>query len=231
MLSSAETVDVIADAFADHGVSTVVLDPVSSLSFHLLDVFVVFLTALQNKVMVSTSGSRLLPQDAVEGLRTRLLPLTTVLTPNIPEAKLLLENAGVEFKDPQNVEDMISLAKQVHDLGPESVLLKGGHLPLTRDCKTARSAEEAQIVIDVLYDGEKVTLFETDFLTSKNTHGTGCSLASAIAANLASGKDLERAVRAAVRFVEAGIKTSVNMGQGSGPINHFHSMYSLPFAP
>lgn len=181
--------------------------------------------------MVSTSGSQLLPQDAVCGLRTKLLPLTTILTPNIPEAELLLEDAGTAFQEPQNVEDMISLAKQIHGLGPRGVLLKGGHLPLTRDHKTARNIEEAQIVVDVLYDGENVTLFETDFLTSKNTHGTGCSLASAIAANLASGKDLERAVRAAVRYVEAGIKTSVDMGHGSGPINHFHSLYSLPFAP
>jgi hydroxymethylpyrimidine kinase/phosphomethylpyrimidine kinase len=181
--------------------------------------------------MVSTSGSQLLPQNAVQSLRTKLLPLTTVLTPNIPEAKLLLEDAGVAFQEPRNVEDMISLTKHVHDLGPKSVLLKGGHLPLTRDRKTAQNTEEAQIVVDVLYDGEKVTLFESDFLRSKNTHGTGCSLASAIAANLASGKDLDRAVRAAVRFVEAGIKTSVDMGQGSGPINHFHSLYSLPFAP
>jgi hydroxymethylpyrimidine kinase/phosphomethylpyrimidine kinase len=181
--------------------------------------------------MVSTSGSQLLPQNAVEGLRKKLLPLTTVLTPNIPEAKLLLESSGAAFTEPQNVSDMIQLAKQVHALGPQSILLKGGHLPFTKDRRTAQSPQEAQIVIDVLYDGEKVTLLETEFLTSNNTHGTGCSLASAIAANLALGKDLERSVRAAVRFVEAGIKTSVDMGKGSGPINHFHSLYSLPFAP
>ncbi|KAL1885723.1 trifunctional hydroxymethylpyrimidine kinase/phosphomethylpyrimidine kinase/thiaminase [Paecilomyces lecythidis] len=184
-----------------------------------------------NWVMVSTSGSQLLPQDAVEGLRTKLLPLTTVVTPNIPEAKLLLKDAGVDYEDPQNVEGMIKLAKQIRKLGPKCVLIKGGHLPLTKERKTAHNSEEASIVIDILYDGEKVTLFETDFLVSKNTHGTGCSLASAISANLASGKDLERAVRGAVRFVEAGIKTSVDIGKGSGPINHFHSVYSLPFAP
>lgn len=181
--------------------------------------------------MVSTSGSQLLPQNAVEGLRNKLLPLTTVLTPNIPEAQLLLESSGLTFETPRNVSDMIELAKRVHALGPRSVLLKGGHLPLTKDGQTAGSRQEAQIVIDVLYDGEKTILLETEFLTSKNTHGTGCSLASAIAANLAQGKDLERAVRAAIRFVEAGIKTSVDMGKGSGPINHFHSLYSLPFAP
>ncbi|KAJ9270293.1 hypothetical protein DTO212C5_3536 [Paecilomyces variotii] len=209
MLSSAETVEVIAEALVTHAIPTVVLDP----------------------VMVSTSGSQLLPQDAVEGVRTKLLPLTTVVTPNIPEALLLLKDAGVDYEDPQNVEGMIKLAKQIRKLGPKCVLIKGGHLPLTKERKTAQKSEEASIVIDVLYDGEKVALFETDFLISKNTHGTGCSLASAIAANLASGQDLERAVRGAVRFVEAGIKTSVDIGKGSGPINHFHSVYSLPFAP
>ncbi|KAL2002657.1 hypothetical protein VTN02DRAFT_6267 [Thermoascus thermophilus] len=209
MLSSAETVEVVAEALVTHGVSQVVLDP----------------------VMISTSGSQLLPQDAIKVVRTKLLPLTTVLTPNIPEAKLLLEDAGISYEDPRDIDDVIQLAKQIRELGPKNVLLKGGHLPLTKERNIAKSPEDESIVIDVLYDGEKATLFETDFLTSKNTHGTGCSLASAIAANLALGKDMERAVRSAVRFVEAGIKTSFNIGKGSGPINHFHSVYTLPFAP
>jgi hypothetical protein len=181
--------------------------------------------------MVSTSGSQLLPQDAVQDIRTKLLPLATVLTPNIPEAKLLLENANIAYQDPQNIEDLIQLAKQLHELGPKSILLKGGHLPLNKERVAAKGPQEACIVVDVLYNGSDVTLLEADFLTSRNTHGTGCSLASAIAANLASGECLERAVRAAVRYVEAGIKTSVDMGRGNGPINHFHSLYSLPFAP
>ncbi|KAH8691267.1 putative thiamine biosynthesis protein (Thi-4) [Talaromyces proteolyticus] len=211
MLSSAETVDVIAEELTRHAVKTIVLDP----------------------VMVSTSGSRLLPSNAVEHVRTRLLPLTAVLTPNIPEAQLLLENAGISFTEPQNIDEMITLAKQVHTLGSKAVLLKGGHLPLTSDRKKAKSANEARVVIDVLYsaDNEDVFLTETEFLTSKNTHGTGCSLASAIAANLARGSDLKRSIRAAIKYVEAGIKSSVDMGQGSGPINHFHSFYMLPFAP
>lgn len=209
MLSSAETIDVIADCLSSHGVPAVVLDP----------------------VMVSTSGSQLLPEVAVKELRTRLLPRTTMLTPNIPEAKLLLKDAGVDARDPEDLDGLIELAKQVSALGPKGVLLKGGHLPLTAHHRTARSQQEASIVIDVLYDGENVTLFETKYLISRNTHGTGCSLASAIAANLALGKGMIRAVRSAVRFVEAGIMTSVEMGKGSGPINHFHSAYSLPFAP
>ncbi len=181
--------------------------------------------------MISTSGSQLLPEAAVQGLRKKLLPLTTVLTPNIPEATLLLKDAGLNYTEPQDLQGLIDVAKQVATLGPKAVLLKGGHLPLTNDHKTARSPDEASRVIDVLYDGDEVTLFETEFLVSKNTHGTGCSLASAIAANLALGKDMKRAVRSAVRFVEAGIKTSTQLGKGSGPINHFHSVYSLPFAP
>lgn len=125
---------------------------------------------------------------------------------------------------------MIDIAKQLSQLGPKAVLLKGGHLPFTKDGRIAQDSQDVSTVVDVLFDGKKVTLIETGFLVSKDTHGTGCSLASAIAANLASGRDLVRAVRSAVRFVEAGIKTSAGLGSGSGPINHFHSLYSLPFA-
>lgn len=190
--------------------------------------------------MISTSGSQLLPQDAIQHVRTNLLPLTTVLTPNIPEAKLLLENAsGSPVSEPQNVNEMIELAKKVQGLGAKAVLLKGGHLPFTSERVRANSIEEARIVIDVLYSAadvengeeEVLMLTETEFSRSKNTHGTGCSLASAIAANLAKGNDLKTSVRSAIKYVEAGIKLSVDMGQGSGPIHHFHSLYSMPFAP
>lgn len=190
-----------------------------------------FLRLNHKQVMVSTSGSQLLPEAAVQSLRTKLLPLTTILTPNIPEAILLLKDAGVDVLLPKDLSELTQLAKQVRALGPKTVLLKGGHLPLTAAHEAAQNPEDASRVIDILYDGENTTLFETEFLMSKNTHGTGCSLASAIAANLALGKDMKRAVHSAVRFVEAGIKTSVDMGKGSGPINHFHSVYSLPFAP
>jgi len=181
--------------------------------------------------MVSTSGSQLLPEKAVKELRTKLLPLTTVLTPNIPEAQLLIKDAGAEAPEPTDLPGLIALAKQIRSLGPRAVLLKGGHLPLTNDHKTAPTPQDATTVVDVLVDGDTTTLFETEYLISKNTHGTGCSLASAIAANLAQGKDMVRAVRSAVRFVEVGIKTSTDLGKGSGPINHFHSVYTMPFAP
>ena len=181
--------------------------------------------------MISTSGSQLLPEDAVRTLRIKLLPVTTVLTPNMPEAILLLQDAGIQVDDPQNLEDVIQLAKQIQSLGPKNVLLKGGHLPLTAERQIPSSPEEASIVIDVLWDGSNVTLFQSDLIQSKNTHGTGCSLASAIVSNLVNGMDIVRATQAARWFVEAGIKTSVDMGRGNGPINHFHSVYSLPFSP
>ncbi|OGE53870.1 hypothetical protein PENARI_c007G09929 [Penicillium arizonense] len=209
MLSSAETIDVIAETLQTHKVPAIVLDP----------------------VMISTSGSQLLPEKAIKELRTKLLPLTTVLTPNIPEALLLLKDAGAETSEPTDLEGLIELAKKICSLGPKAVLLKGGHLPLTKDKKIPQDPKDATTVVDILFDGTTATLFETEFLVSKNTHGTGCSLASAIAANLASGKDMIRAVRGAVRFVEVGIKTSTDLGKGSGPINHFHSIYTMPFAP
>lgn len=183
--------------------------------------------------MVSTSGSQLLPENAVKELRTKLLPITTILTPNIPEAQLLLKDSGVDAPEPSDLAGLIELSKKISALGPKAVLLKGGHLPLTKDHKIAHNPKDATTVIDILYDSatDETQLFDTEFLVSKNTHGTGCSLASAIAANLAMGKDMSRAVRNAVRFVEAGIKTSVDLGKGSGPINHFHSIYTMPFAP
>lgn len=182
--------------------------------------------------MVSTSGSRLLPESAITELRTRLLPLTTVLTPNIPEARLLLKDAGVDTEEPDDVDSLIQLTKQLSSLGPRAVLLKGGHLALADDRTVAHDHQrDSSFVVDILFDGEEIILFKTDYLVSKNTHGTGCSLASAIAANLASGKSMKQSVQNAVRFVEAGIKTSPDLGKGSGPINHFHSVYTLPFAP
>ncbi|KAJ6103623.1 Phosphomethylpyrimidine kinase type-1 [Penicillium sp. IBT 16267x] len=211
MLSSAETIGVIAETLQAHQVPAIVLDP----------------------VMVSTSGAQLLPEKAVKVLRTELLPITTILTPNIPEALLLLKDFGVEAPEPADLPGLIKLAKQICAMGPKAVLLKGGHLPLTKDLKTTQNPKDAITVIDILYDSVtgETSLFDTEYLISKNTHGTGCSLASAIAANLAMGKGMVRAVRNAVRYVEAGIKTSLDLGRGSGPINHFHSIYTMPFAP
>lgn len=127
--------------------------------------------------MVSTSGSQLLAQESVKELCESLLPLTTVLTPNVPEAKLILWTAGKDVPEPQNVEGMIEIAKALQSLGPRYVLVKGGHLPLTPDGSVAQKEEDKAIVVDVLYGDGTVTKIETVYQNSKNTHGTGCSLA------------------------------------------------------
>jgi hydroxymethylpyrimidine kinase/phosphomethylpyrimidine kinase len=127
--------------------------------------------------MVSTTGSQLLPQKAVRELREQLLPITTILTPNVPEAKLILSDAGKSIDNPKNVEDLIAMAKAVQALGPQYVLVKGGHLPFKKDGTVATREEDRDLMIDILYGEGSVTRIETDFQKSKNTHGTGCSLA------------------------------------------------------
>lgn len=119
--------------------------------------------------MVSTSGAQLLPEDAVQTLREKLLPVTTVLTPNIPEALLLLKDSGHSVEHPKSTQDLINIALMVHQLGPEAVLLKGGHLPLNH--------EEGHEVVDVLCKNNNAEIIKTEYIESKNTHGTGCSLA------------------------------------------------------
>ncbi|KAL8677988.1 MAG: hypothetical protein Q9186_005618 [Xanthomendoza sp. 1 TL-2023] len=205
MLASAETVEVVASALERHGRPTCVLDP----------------------VMVATTGAQLLPHPAVTNLRKRLLPLTTILTPNISEAKLLLENFGMEqFPEIKSVEQLVQLGALLQPMGPKYILIKGGHLPLDEDLNVPKKPEDRKYVVNVLHAGYDVMLYITEFSTSKNTHGTGCSLASAIASNLARCQDLDvwSAVEDASRYIEAGIKTSPDLGRGSGPINHFHSL-------
>ncbi|KFY23743.1 hypothetical protein V493_05665 [Pseudogymnoascus sp. VKM F-4281 (FW-2241)] len=209
MLASAETVLVVADALRRHKVKKTVIDP----------------------VMVSTSGSHLLPEDAIKVMREQLLPLATILTPNVPEAMLLLSDAGMHAEAPTSVEDLVNIAKTVQSLGPEFVLLKGGHLPLQGNGVMASVESEKEMVVDVLYGAGTYIRIDSVYQKSKNTHGTGCSLASAIASNIANGFDTNRAVKAACRYVEVGIRTAKDIGSGNGPINHFHSVYTLPFAP
>lgn len=161
MLASAETVDAVADALQRHERPTTVLDP----------------------VMVSTSGAQLLPDEAVHNLRTNLLPLTTMLTPNIPEAELLLQNAGLPPSEINSLDDIVNMAKVLHSLGPRCVLVKGGHLPLTKDGHISQEETHRHTVVNVLYvgdasyTGDRTILFKTDYQHTTNTHGTGCSLA------------------------------------------------------
>ena len=130
--------------------------------------------------MVATSGSQLLPQAAVHNLRLRLLPLTTILTPNVPEARLLLENMDPPQDDGSpitSVEDIVRQARMVQSLGPEYVLLKGGHVPFATETRIADNEEERRFVFNVLCSKDQTIVFWMKYQSSKNTHGTGCSLA------------------------------------------------------
>ena len=127
--------------------------------------------------MVATTGAKLLPSEAIRALRERLLPQTTVLTPNIPEARLILEDSGQPHPSVGRVADLETLGRGLGGLGPRWVLVKGGHCPFTKDGVAARSEEDKEIVVDVLFGEEEPIRIETPYQSSMNTHGTGCSLA------------------------------------------------------
>ncbi|EXF80533.1 phosphomethylpyrimidine kinase [Colletotrichum fioriniae PJ7] len=209
MLASPATIETVVEALKRYKVPKVVVDP----------------------VMIATSGAELLPREAVAALLEGLLKLTTVLTPNIPEAKLILEDSGHASVEIESVGDLEAMARSVQALGPEWVLVKGGHAPFKADLTVAKSEEDKAVVVDVLYGHGKFWHVESPYQSSTNTHGTGCSLASAIASNLAKGLGVPEAVKSACRYIEAGIKTAPGYGKGHGPLNHFHSIQTLPFAP
>jgi hydroxymethylpyrimidine/phosphomethylpyrimidine kinase len=160
-------------------------------------------------VMVATSGDRLLAAEAVDALRTKLIPLASVITPNLLEAAALLDE-GVAT-DEAAVEKQ---GRRLLALGCKVVLIKGGH---------GEGAES----IDYLVDSSGVTALAAPRIATKNTHGTGCSLSSAIAAGLAKGEDMESAVRNAKAWVSAAIAAAdrFSVGHGHGPIHHFHGFY------
>lgn len=157
-------------------------------------------------VMVSKSGFNLLSQDAKETLITELFPLSTLITPNLPEAEEIL---GIKI---ENIEQMKEAAIKLIELGPKCVLVKGGHL---EDDAT-----------DLLYDGKEFTYFKQERINTKNTHGTGCTLSSAIAANLAKGMSVKEAVKEGKRYVTMAIEHSLELGKGVGPTNHFYELYN-----
>jgi hydroxymethylpyrimidine/phosphomethylpyrimidine kinase len=152
-------------------------------------------------VAVSRHGDPLLHPDAVAALKARLLPLASVATPNLGEVRLL---TGVEAHTPADLE---AAARAVHALGPRHALIKGGHL----------RGEEA---VDLLWDGEAGVELRSPRVDTPHTHGTGCTLASAIAANLADGLDLVTATRAAKRYVSGAIAGGFPLGKGVGPTDH-----------
>lgn len=159
-------------------------------------------------VLVASSGERLLAPDAVEALKRRLMPLARVVTPNLPEAAALLGLPAAADE-----EAIRAQAERLLALGCQAVLIKGGH---------GTGAES----IDILFDGGGETRLVAPRLATRNTHGTGCTLSSAIAAGLAKGEDLATAVRAAKTFVTAAIAAAdqLGVGRGQGPLHHFHAV-------
>jgi len=180
MLHSAEVIETVAGAFRKHARDVpLVVDP----------------------VMVAKGGHRLLLSDAEAALRDTLLPMATLLTPNLPEAEVL-----VGF--PVRVEaDMARAAEKLRSLGAKAVLIKGGHLGGDR-------------VVDLLVHDGRVDRFEDARIPSRHTHGTGCTLASATAAGLAQKMSLRDAVARARAYVRKAIETAPGFGQGHGPLNH-----------
>lgn len=178
MLASADIVLAVADAVRDHAITKLVVDP----------------------VFVSKHRNTLLAESALDALRQRLIPLAEVITPNLYEAGALL---GHEIG---TVADMRTAAKSLIELGPRSVLVKGGHLGDER-------------AIDVFFDGAEFHELEGIRYDTADTHGTGCTLAAAITARLALGDGLLDAVRAAKDFVTGAIRRGIRIGKGFGPVN------------
>jgi hydroxymethylpyrimidine/phosphomethylpyrimidine kinase len=178
MLATAPIVDAVADAAERVGLPNLVVDP----------------------VFVSKHGHPLLDGDAVEALRARILPLATLVTPNLPEA------AGLAGFEVRSADDMRKAAESILALGPRAVLVKGGH----------RESDRAD---DLFFDGERLLWIEGPRLDTTNTHGTGCVLSAAIAARLARGDDLLSAVREGKRFVTAAIRHALAIGHGIGPVD------------
>lgn len=184
MLPSAAHINVIANTLERRGAANIVVDP----------------------VMISTSGSRLMDEDAISTLTERLLPLSTVLTPNIPEGELL---AGMKI---ETHDDMISAARIISGRYRCAVLLKGGH---------GRGGAD-----DLLFTDGMPAWFRSGRITNPNTHGTGCTLSSAVASNLAKGYDLHESVKLAKDYITGAISSMLSLGHGRGPLDHTFDLHS-----
>ena len=178
MVSSKELIRVIAEKLKQYGAEQIVLDP----------------------VMVATSGAKLISDDAVEALKSELIPLASVITPNIPEAEVL---SGMKITSPEAME---AAAEKIHREFGCAVLMKGGH--------------QQNDANDYLYGDEGGTWFYGKRIDNPNTHGTGCTLSSAIAANLAKGLSLSEAVDRAKTYLSGALAAMLDLGKGSGPMNH-----------
>lgn len=179
MLANAEIIEMVASKMRQHGFEQLVVDP----------------------VMVAKSGDRLLREDAVEALRTKLLPLASVLTPNLPEAEVLLGHRLNSW------DDIREGAKELASMGARAVVMKGGH--------------REGPAVDLLYDGGEFHEYAASRVDTTSTHGTGCTFASAIAASLAKGETLRDAVAMAKAYVTKALQSAYPVGQGHGPVHHF----------
>lgn len=160
-------------------------------------------------VMVSRTGAQLIDDTAVATLRERLIPLATILTPNRYEAQMLSQ------MEINTVEDMQAAAQRILQLGPAAVLVKGGGMPL------------AGRGIDVWFDGDRLEVLQTETIDTTDTHGTGCTLAAAITANLAQGVELFSAVKQAKQYVTSALRQALRIGKGQGPVGHFFPLLEL----
>ncbi|QEK12897.1 bifunctional hydroxymethylpyrimidine kinase/phosphomethylpyrimidine kinase [Crassaminicella thermophila] len=183
MVSKIETIEVIAKTLKKYSLPPLVLDP----------------------VMISKSGYNLLKPEAKKALIEKLFPMATLITPNLPETEEIL---GYKIK---NLEVMKQAAKDLHSLGPDYILVKGGHLAYT--------------ATDILYDGKNFYSFKQERIKTTHTHGTGCSLSSAITANLAKGFPMTKAVKAAKEYITTAILHGFPIGKGVGPTHHFYELY------
>lgn len=181
MLGSSDVIETVADQLSIYQPTNMVLDP----------------------VMIAKSGDRLLSEDAITTLKTKLLPLATVITPNLPEAEAL---TGLKMETEQ---DLYTACQMLHELGAKNVLLKGGHSLGNPN--------------DLFYDGENFHWLKAERISTKNTHGTGCTLSSAIASNLANGLLLKDSIEAAKTYITEAIRNSFPIGHGHGPVHHFYS--------
>ncbi|WP_377888515.1 bifunctional hydroxymethylpyrimidine kinase/phosphomethylpyrimidine kinase [Alkalihalobacillus sp. R86527] len=180
MLFSGDIINTVAIKLRDYHVTNLVIDP----------------------VMIAKGGSTLLEEEAIESLKTELFPLASLITPNIPEASVLLHGMIIE-----KIEDMEEAAMKLSRYGCNGVLIKGGHM-------------DGLDSVDVLYANEKLYYFESRRIDTKHTHGTGCTFSACIAAELAKGHPIPQAVSLAKDFITTAIKYSLNIGHGIGPTNH-----------
>ncbi|MGN1143818.1 MAG: bifunctional hydroxymethylpyrimidine kinase/phosphomethylpyrimidine kinase [Anaerovoracaceae bacterium] len=191
MVSASPLIETIAEELKKFHAANIVVDP----------------------VMVATSGAKLISDEAVATLKEKLLPLATVLTPNIPEAEVLADLMPGSIR---NEEDMLSAARSISENYHCAVLCKGGH--------------QINDANDLLYHDGTYRWFYGKRIDNPNTHGTGCTLSSAIASNLAKGCDLETAVQRAKEYISGALAAMLNLGKGSGPMDHGFALHESSFA-